>query len=134
MASRPKPKTTASAEQGRHQAQPAQPGQAISNAAGMPDPARMRAAAGTAVSMLKVMANEDRLLLLCQLLQGEMCVSELEQALDIRQPTLSQQLGVLRNEGLVATRREGKRIYYSTCDAASRQMLELLYRLYCPRD
>ena len=53
---------------------------------------------------LKALANEDRLLLLCQLSQGERCVSELEEDLGIRQPTLSQQLGVLRNEGMKSLR------------------------------
>lgn len=96
--------------------------------------ARMRQAAGEAVSALKVLANEDRLLLLCQLSQQEMCVSELEEQLDIRQPTLSQQLGVLRNEGVVSTRRDGKRIYYRVADARLLDMLDLMYRLYCPKE
>ncbi len=94
----------------------------------------MRQAAGEAVGALKVLANEDRLLLLCQLSQQEMCVSELEEQLDIRQPTLSQQLGVLRNEGVVSTRREGKRIYYRVADARLLEMLDLMYRLYCPKE
>lgn len=98
------------------------------------EPERLRQAAGQAVSALKALGNEDRLLLLCQLAQGEMCVSDLEETLDIRQPTLSQQLGVLRNEGLVATRRDGKRIYYSVADPNALQVLELLYRLYCPKE
>ena len=98
------------------------------------DPDRLREAAGQAVSALKVLANEDRLLLLCQLSQGEMCVSDLEEALDIRQPTLSQQLGVLRTEGVVNTRRDGKRIYYRVADPAVMQLLEVLYRVYCPND
>lgn len=97
------------------------------------DPDILRKAAGQAVSALKVLANEDRLLLLCQLSQGEMCVGELEDALDIHQPTLSQQLGVLRNEGVVKTRREGKRICYSLADPKLLQVLELLYSLYCRR-
>ncbi len=97
------------------------------------DPSLLRQAAGKAVGTLKVLANEDRLLLLCQLSQGELCVGDLEERLDIRQPTLSQQLGVLRNEGMVATRREGKRIYYSVADPAALQLLDLLYRLYCPQ-
>jgi ArsR family transcriptional regulator len=79
------------------------------------DPEILRRAAAQAVGMLKLLANENRLLL-CQLSQGEMCVSELEQLLDIRQPTLSQQLGLLRNEGVVNTRRQGKTIYYSMVD------------------
>lgn len=94
----------------------------------------MRVAAQKATSMLRVMANEDRLLLLCQLTHGEKSVGELEQLLDIRQPTLSQQLGVLRIDGLVVTRREGKRIYYSVADANVRALLKTLYELYCPKD
>ena len=60
----------------------------------------LRQNADRAVSALRLLANKDRLLLLCQLTQGEMCVSDLEAQLNIRQPTLSQQLGVLRSEGL----------------------------------
>lgn len=98
------------------------------------DPARLRGAAGQAVGALKLLANEDRLLLLCQLSQGEMCVSDLEEALDIHQPTLSQQLGVLRTEGVVSTRRQGKNIYYSVADPAMLEILTVLYRLYCPKE
>jgi len=98
------------------------------------DPEALRGAAGKAVGALKVLANEDRLLLLCQLSQGEMCVSDLEQALDIHQPTLSQQLGVLRGEGVVNTRREGKNIFYSVADPSMLEILALLYRLYCPKE
>ena len=94
----------------------------------------MRQAAGQAVGVLKLLANEDRLLLLCQLSHAEMCVSELEQQLDIRQPTLSQQLGVLRGEGVVATRREGKNIYYSIADHSLLEILKVLDRLYCPHE
>lgn len=98
------------------------------------DPTVLRQAAGQAIAALKVLANEDRLLLLCQLSQGEMSVGELEEALDIRQPTLSQQLGVLRAEGVVDTRREGKRIFYSVADARLLQVLDVLYGLYCPKE
>jgi ArsR family transcriptional regulator len=93
--------------------------------------AKMRRAAGDATALLRALANEDRLLLLCQLAGGEKSVSELEELLDIRQPTLSQQLGVLRSEGLVATRREGKRIHYSVAEPDALAVLKLLYRLYC---
>ena len=96
-------------------------------------PDLLRQAAGQAVSALKVLANEDRLLLLCQLSQGEMSVGELEEALEIRQPTLSQQLGVLRTEGVVDTRRDGKRIFYSVADPDVMRVLEVLYRVYCPK-
>ena len=98
------------------------------------DPEALRGAAGRAVAALKLLANEDRLLLLCQLSQGEMCVSDLEQKLGIHQPTLSQQLGVLRNEGVVDTRREGKNIFYSVADPAMLEILAVLYRLYCPKE
>lgn len=92
----------------------------------------MRGAAGDAASVLRVLSNEDRLLLLCQISQGDYSVGELETLLDIRQPTLSQQLTVLRNEGLVATRREGKRIFYRIADEKVLKILSVLYQLYCP--
>lgn len=91
----------------------------------------LRSAANQAVAALKLLANEDRLLLLCQLSQGELCVSELEMQLGIRQPTLSQQLSVLRTEGVVSTRRQGKNIYYSVADPAMLEIVAVLYRLYC---
>ncbi|MDR7332170.1 metalloregulator ArsR/SmtB family transcription factor [Roseateles asaccharophilus] len=97
-------------------------------------PDLLRAAAGEAVTALKLLANPERLLLLCQLSQGEMSVGDLEAALDIHQPTLSQQLGVLRGEGVVETRRDGKRIFYRVADARLLQVLELLHQLYCPKE
>ncbi len=98
------------------------------------DPEALRSAAGKAVGALKLLANQDRLLLLCQLSQREMCVSDLEEALGIHQPTLSQQLGVLRGEGVVSTRREGKSIFYSVADPAMLEIVAVLYRLYCPKE
>ena len=92
---------------------------------------KVRRAAEDATGMLRLLANEDRLLLLCQLTQGERCVSELEELLQIRQPTLSQQLGVLRTEGVVATRREGKNIYYSIADERVELLLNQLYQMFC---
>ncbi|HEX9171157.1 MAG TPA: metalloregulator ArsR/SmtB family transcription factor [Telluria sp.] len=91
----------------------------------------MQVAAGQACGLLKVLGNQDRLLLLCQLTQGEFCVSELEATLGIQQPTLSQQLGVLREEQLVNTRREGKQIYYSIASTEAMAVLQVLYDLYC---
>ena len=96
------------------------------------DPQLLRRGAAQAVGVLKILANEDRLMLLCQLSQGEHCVSELQEELSISQPTLSQQLGVLRNEGVVNTRRQGKNIYYSVADPRTLEILVLLSRLYCP--
>ncbi|MDH0341930.1 ArsR/SmtB family transcription factor [Chromobacterium haemolyticum] len=91
----------------------------------------LRANAGRAALLLKGLANEDRLLLLCQLVDGEKSVSELERLTGIRQPSLSQQLGVLRNEGLVATRREGKWVYYSVASADALALLNALHALFC---
>lgn len=91
----------------------------------------LRENAGKASLLLKSLANEDRLLLLCQLVDGEKTVSELERLTAIRQPTLSQQLGVLRNEGLVATRREGKWIYYRIASPEALALLNTLYALFC---
>ena len=91
----------------------------------------IRASASRTCAMLKTLANPDRLLLLCQISQGERCVSDLEEALDIHQPTLSQQLGVLRDEGLVNTRRDGKRIYYSVASAEAMAVMQVLYEQFC---
>lgn len=92
----------------------------------------MRAAAGQATAVLATLANENRLLLLCQLGQGEKSVGELEELLDLHQPSLSQQLGVLCAMGLVNTRRDGKRIHYSIADARVLVLLRTLHELYCP--
>lgn len=91
----------------------------------------MRLAATQASGLLKALANPDRLLLLCQLAQGEHCVSELEGLLGILQPTLSQQLGVLRQEGLVTTRREGKQIFYSIASKEALAVMQVLYQQFC---
>lgn len=93
----------------------------------------MRAAATRACGLLKTLGNPDRLLLLCQLTQGEYCVSELEMMLGIRQPTLSQQLSVLRDEKTVATRREGKQIYYSLASSEAKAVLQVLYEQFCAK-
>lgn len=94
---------------------------------------QMRASAGRACALLKTLGNVDRLLLLCQLTQGEFCVSELESILGIQQPTLSQQLGVLREEGMVSTRREGKQIYYSIASKEAAAVMQVLYELFCAK-
>lgn len=97
------------------------------------DLSELQAAAGQATALLKVMANADRLLLLCQMTQGEFSVGELEALTGIRQPTLSQQLTVLREEELVATRREGKQIFYSIASREAMAVLKVLYQIYCPK-
>ena len=91
----------------------------------------LRTSAGKACALLKTMANEDRLMLLCHLIDAELNVGELESLTGIRQPTLSQQLGVLRDEKLVTTRREGKYIYYKLASPSVLMMMQTLYGLYC---
>lgn len=95
------------------------------------DPAALRDAADGASRLLKALSNPDRLLLLCHLVEGEQCVGDLEAASGISQPTLSQQLGVLREQGLVATRREGKNIHYSIDSPQALAVLEVLHAQFC---
>ena len=96
------------------------------------DLAKLQAAAGQAGTLMKVLSNPDRLLLLCQMTQGEFSVGELEEMTGIKQPTLSQQLTVLREEQLVSTRREGKQIFYNIASKEALAVLQVLYQLYCP--
>jgi len=91
----------------------------------------MRQAASRACNLMKVLANPDRLMILCQLSQGERRVGELEASLGIVQPTLSQQLTVLREEQLVSTRREGKNIYYTVTSPQALAVIETLYQQFC---
>jgi DNA-binding transcriptional ArsR family regulator len=91
----------------------------------------LRGSAQSACRLMKAMSNPDRLLLLCQLSGGERCVSELEALTGILQPTLSQQLGVLRDDGLVDTRREGKRIYYRIASEAAMALIRVLHDQFC---
>jgi DNA-binding transcriptional ArsR family regulator len=98
------------------------------------DPVALEQAAERATLFLRSVANRDRLLLLCQLVDGERSVGELEAATGVRQPTLSQQLAVLREEGLVATRRDGKFIHYRLASVEVVQLLQLLQALFCSPD
>lgn len=110
---------------------PAVPPQAPA-APGAPAPVLdLHAKAGEAASLLKALANPDRLLLLCQLVDGERSVGELGDLVGIEQPSLSQQLAVLRGERLVATRREGKQVLYRIVSPAAMTILQTLYGLFC---
>lgn len=91
----------------------------------------LRQSANAACRLMKTLSNPDRLLLLCQLSQGELNVGELEALVGITQPTLSQQLGVLRDEGLVITRREGKNIYYCINSTQAMAVMGVLYTQFC---
>lgn len=93
----------------------------------------MAAHARAATDLLKALAHETRLMILCQLVEGEKSVSELERLMNLRQPSVSQQLARLRFDGLVTTRREGKTIYYSLASSEAKHVITLLYELYCSR-
>jgi len=91
----------------------------------------LRASADKACGLMRVMANADRLMLLCQLSQGEKSVGELEVLLKIYQPTLSQQLTVLREAELVTTRRDGKNIIYSISSQSALAVMQVLSQEIC---
>jgi DNA-binding transcriptional ArsR family regulator len=95
------------------------------------DLGRMFDNAKRASEFLKALAHESRLIILCILTQGEKSVSELEDELDLRQPTVSQQLARLRAEGLVSTRRDGKAIYYSLASDEARTIIGAIYDAFC---
>ncbi len=104
-----------------------------SGAGPSPELQRMWKNATVASDYLKALANESRLLVLCLLAEKERSVSELEQLLELRQPTVSQQLARLRLEGLVTTRREGKTVFYNLADEHTRRFIKLLYETFCQR-
>lgn len=95
------------------------------------DPGQMRANARQASELMRALANENRLMILCQLVPGERSVGDLAEALDLRQATVSQQLALLRKDGLVAPRRDGQTVYYALAGDAARRVLDVLYELFC---
>ena len=84
-----------------------------------------------ASQLLKVMSNEKRLMILCNLLDGERSVQQLQEATGLGQSTVSQQLAVLRGERLVKHRREAQQVFYEIDSADAAAVLETLYRVYC---
>ena len=84
-----------------------------------------------AVNLLKGLANESRLMIMCVLSEGEVSVGQLNQRIKISQSALSQHLAILREQGLVQTRRESQTIYYSLADSAAMSVIELLREVYC---
>lgn len=95
---------------------------------------KMVANATRAANFLKAISHEGRLMILCHLASGEKSVTELEDLLSARQAAVSQQLTRLRLEGLVTPRRDGKAIYYSLTDDRPRQIIEVVYDLFCRSD
>ena len=89
--------------------------------------------AAEAAGLLKLLANENRLLILCRLAAvGEMSVGELADAVDLSQSALSQHLAKMREDGLVATRREAQTVFYRIDDPNAARLLALLKSIYCP--
>ena len=95
------------------------------------DIAELKENAKNATALLKTMANEWRLLILCQLAEGEKSVGELENLIGLSQSALSQHLAILRREDLVQTRRSAQSIYYSLASNEAESVMMTLYNLYC---
>jgi DNA-binding transcriptional ArsR family regulator len=94
---------------------------------------RMVGNAKRASDFLKALAHESRLMILCFLADGEKSVGELKELLNLRQPTVSQQLARLRADGLVSTRRDGKTIYYNLASAEARVVIGAIYEVFCKK-
>lgn len=95
---------------------------------------KFQASAAQAAAMLKALANERRLIILCQLAEGELSVGALQARLQVSQSALSQHLAVLREEGLVATRRQAQTILYRIADPDAARIIATLAEIYCPGD
>ncbi|MDH4002369.1 MAG: metalloregulator ArsR/SmtB family transcription factor [Xanthomonadales bacterium] len=91
----------------------------------------MQSNAKEAVNLLKGLANESRLMIMCVLTEGEVSVGQLNQRIKLSQSALSQHLAVLREQGLVQTRRESQTIYYRLQDTAAMNIIALLHEVYC---
>lgn len=98
------------------------------------DSARFEANAAAAAQLLRALANERRLMILCQLAAGERPVGELQPLIGISQSALSQHLAVLRADGLVATRRDGVSILYRISNPAAAQIMQTLAAIFCADD
>lgn len=95
--------------------------------------ARLRGSAVQVTDLLKAMANPSRLMILCQLAEGEKSVGEMESVVGLSQSGLSQHLAVLRRKRIVATRREAQSIYYSLASKEVEEIMASLYRIFCAR-
>ena len=95
------------------------------------DPGHMAEAADNASELLRSLGNRHRLLILCQLTEGERSVGDLANFLNLRDSTVSQHLSLLRRDGLVSARRDGQTIWYSIASAPARRVLETLFEIFC---
>lgn len=91
----------------------------------------LQASARAAADLMKALSSENRLLLLCLLAEGEKTVGQLAETLDLRQAAVSQQLTLLRKDGLVAARRDGRTMHYRLTGREARAVIEVLHRLFC---
>lgn len=98
------------------------------------DPRVLEASAGRAAALLKALSNPHRLMVLCRLGEAECTVGDLLGQVGLSQSALSQHLAVLREEGLVATRREGTSIFYRIADPAALKVIAVLIDIYCPKE
>ncbi len=98
------------------------------------DIAELEDKASDASNLLKVMSNQWRLLILCNLMQGEHSVQDMQKRIGLGQSALSQHLAILRHERLVETRREAQSIYYSIASEEAERLLATLYEIYCTED
>lgn len=96
------------------------------------DLAMFEESAGRAATLLRLLGNEKRLMLLCQLADGELSVRDIQSRVGLSQSALSQHLALLRAEGIVGTRRESQTIYYRIVDHAAMRVIETLAELFCP--
>lgn len=96
------------------------------------DLALFEESAERAATLLRLLANEKRLMILCQLADGELAVGDIQSRVGLSQSALSQHLALLRAEGIVATRREGQAIFYRLDDPAAMRVIETLAELFCP--
>ncbi len=94
---------------------------------------KMSQAADSAVGLLQSLGNKSRLMIVCQLVDGEKSVGQLAELLQVRESTVSQHLALLRKDRLVATRRQGQTIFYAIASDQARRLLETLYEIYCPQ-
>ena len=92
---------------------------------------KMRKKAPQVTELMKVLSNEHRLMILCQLVEEEKSVGELARLLDLRQAAISQQLALLRKDRIVKTRREAQTVYYNLARDDVRQLMGFLYQTYC---
>lgn len=98
------------------------------------DLAMLEASASRAATLLRLLGNERRLMILCQLADGELSVGQIQPRVGLSQSALSQHLALLREEGIVATRRDAQTIHYRIADPAALRVIATLAELFCPTD